>query len=250
MIIDTDTELRLGDYRTALADVECDSTIVDAPYSARTHGGHNGPTDRPHDRRYGRRKHTKPIAFAAWDEDDVRACVEHWSQRTRGWIVSLTDHVLAPVWCAALDDAGRYVFPPLPLVEIGSRVRMSGDGPSSWTCWIVVARPRNRAFQRWGTLRGAYIATGKGDRVIVGGKRLDIMRALVRDYSRPGDLVCDPCAGGGTTLRAAQREGRRSIGAEIDPTTHAAAVERLRAPYTRPLLQDAVRPEQGEIPCT
>jgi tRNA G10 N-methylase Trm11 len=42
------------------------------------------------------------------------------------------------------------------------------------------------------------------------------MRALVRDYSRPGDLVCDPCCGAGTTLRAAIEEGRRAIGGDID----------------------------------
>jgi DNA modification methylase len=54
------------------------------------------------------------------------------------------------------------------------------------------------------------------------------MRAIVRDYSRPGDLVCDPCAGGGTTLLAAIMEGRRAIGSEIDPVTFEKAVKRLR----------------------
>ena len=58
------------------------------------------------------------------------------------------------------------------------------------------------------------------------------MRAIVRDYSEPGDLVCDPCAGGGTTLLAAVIEGRRAIGAERDPDTFAKAVARLRRGYT------------------
>ena len=53
------------------------------------------------------------------------------------------------------------------------------------------------------------------------------MRALIRDYSRPGDLVCDPCAGGGTTLLAAVQTGRRAVGSEMDPQTHAKAVQRL-----------------------
>jgi hypothetical protein len=126
--------------------------------------------------------------------------------------VSITDHTLAPVWADELAAMGRYVFSPLPLVEIGSRVRLTGDGPSSWSCWLVVARPRS--LSDWGTLPGAYVFKGKGDRVCMGGKRTDAMRALVRDYSRPGQLVCDPCAGGATTLLAAEIEGRRAVGAE------------------------------------
>lgn len=58
------------------------------------------------------------------------------------------------------------------------------------------------------------------------------MRAIVRDYSRRGDLVCDPTAGGGTTLLAAAIEGRRAIGAEVDDETFRAAKRRLAAGYT------------------
>jgi hypothetical protein len=53
------------------------------------------------------------------------------------------------------------------------------------------------------------------------------MRALVRDYSRPGDLVCDPCAGAGTTLVAAKMSGRRFIGSDIDAAHVAIAQRRL-----------------------
>lgn len=39
----------------------------------------------------------------------------------------------------------------------------------------------------------------------------DLFRRLIRVYSNQGDLVVDPCAGSGTTERAAICEGRRSI---------------------------------------
>ncbi len=66
----------------------------------------------------------------------------------------------------------------------------------------------------------------------MGGKPLWLMRSLVRDYSRPGDLICDPCAGGGTTLLAAATEGRRAVGAEMDPKHYEIARKRFAAGYT------------------
>ena len=70
---------------------------------------------------------------------------------------------------------------------------------------------------------------------MVGGKTTWIMRAIVRDYTRRGDTVCDPCAGMATTLLAARQEGRRAIGAEMDPERYEAAVARLSRGVTPPL---------------
>lgn len=248
-------DLRCGDWREVLADVgEVDAVIVDAPYSARTHGGHDAALN-PYSRStHGKQQggaggagyevtgykptsavfERRAINYDGWHPEDVQAFVDAWAPRCRGWFVTITDHVLAPHWSAALASHGRYVFAPLPWVAPGGRVRLAGDGPSSWTCWIVVARPRSgvdrngRKYSKWGTLPGAYVETQ--DRgAHIGGKPLKLMRRLVQDYTRPGDLIADPCAGGGTTLLAAAQEGRRSVGAELDPETHAKTQERLDA---------------------
>ncbi len=50
---------------------------------------------------------------------------------------------------------------------------------------------------------------------------------IVRDYSRRGDLVCDPFSGGGNTAMSCISMGRRFIGVEIDPDTHAASMARI-----------------------
>jgi DNA modification methylase len=102
-------------------------------------------------------------------------------------------------------------------------VRLSGDGPSSWTDWLVVSRTAKQV--KWGTLPGGYINRGGSEHM--GGKPLGLMCRLVEDYSRSGDTVCDPTMGSGTTGIACLRTGRNFIGIEKDPAHFATAVERI-----------------------
>lgn len=231
-------DLRLGRWQDVLSDVdEVDSVIVDAPYSEKTHKGHDA-TERAGFGSDG--AHRTALGYHAWTFRDVLAFVSGVNSlvRPRGWWVTITDHVLAPAWADAMERlAGLYVFAPLPIVIPGSRVRLSGDGPSSWSYWCVVGRPRRDPFSRWGTLDGAYVAprglpASETKHAIQGGKPLWLMRALVRDYTRPGDVVLDPCAGGATTLIAASIEGRSAIGCEVDPETFRLASQRIGAGVT------------------
>lgn len=211
-------------------DVECDALIVDAPYSAKTHAGHDSGAEGVRNLR-DPSKARRAIPYAAWSGDDVAAFVEHFAPLTRGWIVTITDHTLAPAWSGALEAAGRYVFSPLAYVAPGSRVRLGGDGPAQWSCWIVVARPRSVDFSRWGSLPGAYMLPPGCREVpdLPGGKPAWLMSSLVRDYSRRGDLVMDPCCGAGTTGVAARTLGRRSYSSDIDPKHAAIAAKRIGA---------------------
>lgn len=220
------------DWR-ALLDVVpgCDAVIVDAPYSERTHGGHDAGTEtansaakcllsggRSASFEFRASKLTRrPMNYAAWGEADVSAFVDAWSPRCSGWFVTVTDHALAPAWARALESAGRYVFAPLAFVAPGSRIRLTGDGPAQWATFVVVARPKSRAAASWGSLPGAYVLPpGYAERMaVVGGKPLWLMERLVEDYSRPGALVVDPCAGAFTTGVACQRTGRRFIGGDV-----------------------------------
>lgn len=225
-------DLRLGRWQDVLADVTCDALIFDAPYSKTTHVA---DVERADD--YDAQALTPQ--YAAFSPDDVRAFCESWSERCLGWMVSITDSVLAPVWRTEMQRTGRYSFAPVPCVMRGMSVRMLGDGPSSWTVYAMVSRPSTKAFASWGTLDGAYTGSGKaapGERGGGRGKPDWLMSALVRDYSRPGDLICDPFAGWGSTLAAASSLGRRAIGAEMDKDAHAEAVRRLRRPLQTDLF--------------
>ena len=255
---------------------QVDALIVDAPYSERTHKGHDDGTadanrvadfakrgrGRECDLRYAAKKaskgadHRRTINYQPWGQADVAAFVEAWAPLTRGWIVSLTDHVLAPAWEAAMEAAGRYTFAPIACVEPGSRCRMHGDGPAQWSTFAIVSRPRDGAWlaerhemrKARGAncaLPGAYVA-GEHGKDVPGGKPLALMEALVRDYSEPGDLVCDPCAGGGTTLLAAKLLGRRYVGSDIDAGHVEIARERLRAHPTKPKAGTLALPWETE----
>jgi site-specific DNA-methyltransferase (adenine-specific) len=202
------------------AGLACDALIVDAPYSALTHAGQPDPG--------ADGTHRRPLEYVSWSPDDVAAFVSAWHPLANGWIVSITDSELAPSWRARLNESYRQTFQPLPLVERGMTVRKTGDGPSSWATWAVVARPRGAPWSKWGTLDGAYV--GPSERKdVVGGKPEWLMRRIVGDYSRPGDLVCDPCMGAGTTLVAAVELGRRAIGCEPDAGRFEMARKRVSA---------------------
>ena len=243
------SDLRLGRWQDVLADKVCDSLIADPPYGERTHAGHNVLVDRLHgpasddESVHG---FEAELDYTHWTRDDVHAYVEHWSPRTSGWIVGMTSHDLIPAWESAFEAARRYAFAPLPFVDMGKGPRVGGDGPASWSVYIMVARPRSKAWlDDWRARRkalglprslpGGYLRergdvtwTPPGESKRIGGKPIGLMRRIVADYSLPGDIVCDPYAGHATTLRAALELGRRPLGAEVDPEVYAAGLARLR----------------------
>ena len=222
-------DLRLGRWQDVLADVECDAIITDPPYGARTHSGQrHGRFDRSGESDGGRVIAVRGLPYEGWTHDDVGEFVESWEPRCRGWFVAHTSHDLCPVWEKALSGRGRYVFAPIACVQPAMNVRLAGDGPANWAVWMMVSRPRT--MKAWGALPGAYVTPPgyRNGQAIPGGKPIALMRAIVSDYTRPGDLVCDPCAGGATTLIAASGLGRRAVGAEMDPETYAKARDRIR----------------------
>jgi site-specific DNA-methyltransferase (adenine-specific) len=60
-------------------------------------------------------------------------------------------------------------------------------------------------------------------------KPLTLLRALVEQFSNPGERVLDPFMGSGTTGAACLEQQRRFIGIEKDPRHFAAACARLEA---------------------
>jgi hypothetical protein len=146
----------------------------------------------------------------------------------------MTSHDLITAWESAYLAAGMYAFAPVTALVKGMGVRVRADGPSSWTIYIMAARhtddaamhyPERKKGHIWRSLPGGYAGPANTKEAGLGrGKPRWLTDALVRDYSNKGDLIADPLAGWGGTLRSAMNLGRRAIGAECDPGAHAKAL--------------------------
>jgi site-specific DNA-methyltransferase (adenine-specific) len=222
--------IHLSPWQTAEWPERVDCIITDPPYSERTHEGQS--------------ELRRGIDYTHLTPADCHEWAAAWAPRVRYWMAVMCDTDLIHPWQDAMRAAGLYVFPPVPCIIPGMTVRMAGDGPSSWAVYLMVGRTvaairedfgrlndKGESVKGWGTLPGYYQSPPSTDRSgsRIGGKPLPLMQQIVRDYSRPGMLVADPCAGHATTLVAARLHGCNVWGAESDPAAHAAGVARLES---------------------
>tara|TARA_Y100001973_G_scaffold27640_1_gene41645 strand:+ start:209 stop:910 length:702 start_codon:yes stop_codon:yes gene_type:complete len=219
--------LNLGDWRDQIDSVdEVDAIITDPPFGDRTHKGDVAAAVQTLSVR--NQKTRRAIDYKCFHPADVFEFVYSWQHKNKGWWICITSHDLIPAWEQAFREIGLYSFAPLPFIR--KIPRLLGDGPASWADYIMAARPRNKTYSRWGCRPGAYVLE-KGHyerkKISVGGKPIWLMKKLVEDYTKPGDTVCDPFAGGATTLAAATMLGRKSIGFELNEETYRKALERM-----------------------
>jgi DNA modification methylase len=83
--------------------------------------------------------------------------------------------------------------------------------PEEWTVWSFPDRGD------WATHTGNYR----------GNWSPYIPRNLIEKYTRPGELICDPMVGSGTSLVECKLLGRRGIGVDINPDAVMVAMNRL-----------------------
>ncbi len=243
-----DATLYLGDCMKVLPTLEkVDAVVTDPPYSERTHRGH-AATSNGHAGFGSDTSVRKDLGYGALSLEVVAQLAAEFDRVCKGWIVWMCDHHLAIPIQDALEERNRYVFAPLPYFAPGSRTRLGGDGPASWTIWIMVSRTAKQ--RRWGTLPGGYVAgPGWREREHMGGKPVKLMDRIVGDYSRSEQTILDPFMGSGTTGVACANLGRKFIGVEIEERYFDIACERIEAAYAQGRLfeEPEVKPEAKEL---
>lgn len=67
-------------------------------------------------------------------------------------------------------------------------------------------------------------------------KPVNLLKRLIEIFTDAGDVVIDPCAGSGSTLRACAEIGRIAYGFEVDKNFYIAAKEKMLANMAMPLF--------------
>jgi len=258
-------ELRLGSCLdpvgglASLADKSIDHIISDPPYSAHvdanfaTLGKHKGGKfgARPRQERVKR----KAIGIGVMTSADIVRYCEQTCRVTKAWMLNFCAHEQIAEYKAATEAAdGQYVR-ACAWEKPDGTPQLTGDRPATWGESFALAYASR---EQWGDMIAAasmaeilgWNANGKRGLYRSGvcrghqrtehptQKPLALMLELVEDFTKPGDLVCDPFAGSGTTGVACLMLGRRFLGWELSPDYHAIALRRLRGEEAKP------RPEQ------
>lgn len=210
--------VRLGDWRDVLGDVDgCDLLFSDPPFSAQTDQGYRSGSD----------LEGGGLPYAPIDPQGCHDAAAWWAPRVRRWAVLFGDDRSVAWWRSGWESAGWYTFPPVPWLRANDSPRMYGDGPASGVEYLAVARPRSVVRDRWS--RAPWYVAQRAARVggMVGVKDPGALVQVLRDYSRPGDVVVDPYAGTASIGEACIGTGRGYLGAEVDPRTFTRAAQRF-----------------------
>jgi site-specific DNA-methyltransferase (adenine-specific) len=227
-------DLRYGDCLASdglpsLADRSVDVIITDPPFDRRTHRAAVEMGDRV----AGKRRVAGALPFAPLDESTLPTLASQLVRVTNRWVVVFSAERQIEAWASVLEGAGARVIRVGLALRTNPRPQMSGDRPAPPADFLVIAHASPGRMQ-WNGRGKPGVWDSPAARWDTGGKNkhptqkaLSLMRGLVEDFSNPGELVCDPFAGSGSTAVACKELGRRFVGWEISDAYHALACARV-----------------------
>lgn len=209
-----------------------DVVMTDPPYSEHVHsrsmrgavGWKGAPCERA------------DLGFDSLDGRTLLTASAQFERLARRWVLVFSDVESAHLWRESLEARGLEYVRTCFWHKVCGTPRFTGDRPAVACEAITVCHRPGRKRWNGGGKQGLYsfpVAVGRPGRqqddarVHTTQKPLALMESLVRDFTDPGELICDPFAGSGTTGVAAKRLGRRFIGWERDPKYHAIAEKRI-----------------------
>lgn len=216
--------LYLGDCRELLPNIDSISHIVcDPPYEDELHGAMGRI------RRNDGRKMVKTLGF-----DGINAMRAEIASllvaRSNGWIIVFTLAEGVRAWRDPIQEAGGKWDTTLAWIKPDASPRFNGQGAArGFECAITAWCGKGHRSWNAGGKRGVYthcVNVGRqGEHPTE--KPLSLMAEILSDYTKPGDLICDPFMGSGSTGAACVRSGRRFVGIETDPKWFDLSIRRI-----------------------
>lgn len=186
--------------------------ITDPPYSKYVHAGN----------RRSQKKRGEIVApkmsFEHLSAEERELVASEFVRVCDGWIIVFCDLEGVGGWKHDLVRAGAKPRNTLTWRKTNCAPKFHGDGPAQG-CEAAVVCWAGQGRSRWnsGGMPGYYEAMApRKERNHSTQKPLDMSQQIVADFTRPGDLILDAYAGGGTLPAAAKSMGRRFAGYEID----------------------------------
>ena len=156
----------------------------------------------------------------------------------KGWLaIFCTPEGVAP-WRDSIETAGARYKRACIWNKPDSAPQFNGQGPAMGAEMFVTAWC-GYGFSKWngGGRRNVFThSTNQSDRhgEHETEKPISLMLELVELFTNPGDLICDPFCGSGTTGIAAVRSGRKFIGIEKNERWFDLSCERIRSTLDQP----------------
>lgn len=213
------TDLAIG--LPSLGDLSIDVAIFDPPYSEHTHrAGRRGSIEAEPGTGRACFNRNRDLGFEHLTAELRLNVAREMARVVRRWVLVFSDMESHHLWSRDLVAAGLQHVRVGIWHKRGCTPQFTGDRPAQAAEAIVIAhRPGRKRWNGGGT--HAFWDTpivlnraANGARLHTTQKPLELMEALVRDFSEPDELVIDPFCGSGTTGEACRRLGRRFLGWE------------------------------------
>ena len=219
----------------SLGDRSVGMVLTDPPYSEHVHASvRRGETAW----KSGVISSISPLGFDALTGATRNEAAAQFSRVASRWVAIFSDTEGDHLWRSECEGMGLDYVRTCFWHKLLGAPQFTGDRPAVACEAITLCHPAGRKRWNGGGRQGLYsfaIAMGRPGRqqedarVHTTQKPLALMEALVSDFTDPGELVCDPFAGSGTTGVACIRLGRRFVGWEKNEKYFDVAVRRLQS---------------------